>query len=132
MAALLRDGEADVAHLQHVRLRHANVRESSHRTYTVGKGFRRTSFQWPPFSGPPVGPAHSAIFVLSATFLMTEAKVAWMSPQVRQRLASLPIQSPQPVGSSQDSTESTIGNPRRLEQASMAERNLIHDVLICG
>ena len=78
MAALLRDGQANVAHLQHVRLR-TQTSEGLHtgRTrHTAGKGSLRTSFQCPPPSGPPVGPAHSAIFVLSATFLITEANVA--------------------------------------------------------
>ena len=48
-----------------------------------------------------------------------------------QRFASLPIHKPQPVGSSQLSTDNTRGKPRFFEQASIAARNLIQEVLAC-
>ena len=46
-------------------------------------GTHSASFQWPPFSGPPVGPANFAILVFSATLFITDANVAWISPHVR-------------------------------------------------
>ena len=123
-------------------------------------GTHSASFQWPPFSGPPVGPANFAILVFSATLFIPDANVAWISPHVRHtarqnaqrsfikikrhprstqmkrkeffsQFANFPIQVPQPVGSSQLSTDSTIGKPRFVEHSSIAARNFIQDVLIC-